>query len=156
MATRVRLKDELLYEQDFYVWTEVQADLLRARRFDALDLENLIEEIEALGRAEKKEVLSHAAVIVEQMLKLQYSPAARPRRGRRSGRAARYLSLCRRSDHRRLVAVRGRSVHPRAIAKDVRARSRVGRNQRLENWKLRRALRRPYFLRSTRRELRVR
>ena len=45
-----------LYEEDFYVWTEVQyvwtevqADLLRARRFDALDLDNLIEEVEGLA-----------------------------------------------------------------------------------------------------------
>jgi hypothetical protein len=38
-----------LYEEDSYVWTEVQADLLRARRFDALDLDNLIEEVEGLA-----------------------------------------------------------------------------------------------------------
>jgi hypothetical protein len=70
-----------LYEEDFYVWTEVQADLLRARRFEALDLENLVEEVEALGRAEKKEVLSNATVIIEHLLKLQYSPATDPRSG---------------------------------------------------------------------------
>ena len=81
MATHVRTKDELLYEEDFYVWTEVQAQLLRARRFDALDLANLIEEIETLGRAEKKEVLSNAMVIVEHLLKLQHRPAQKPRPG---------------------------------------------------------------------------
>ena len=81
MATGVQTKDELLYEEDFYVWTEVQTRLLRARRFDALDLENLIEEIEALGRAEKKEVLSNAMVIVEHLLKLQQSSAQEPRPG---------------------------------------------------------------------------
>jgi hypothetical protein len=81
MATRVRPKDELLYEQDFYVWTEVQAGLLRERRFTALDLENLIEEIEALGRAEKRAVLGNAVVIVEHLLKLQHSPAQEPGAG---------------------------------------------------------------------------
>jgi hypothetical protein len=80
MATRPRPNADL-YEEDFYVWTEVQADLLRARRFDALDLENLIEEIEGLGDAKKSAVLSNATVIVEHLLKLQYSPAQDPRSG---------------------------------------------------------------------------
>lgn len=70
-----------LYEEDFYVWTVVQADLLRARRFEALDLENLIEEVEGLGDAKKSAVLSNATVIVEHLLKLQYSPAQDPRAG---------------------------------------------------------------------------
>jgi hypothetical protein len=70
-----------LYDEDFFVWTEVQADLLRARRFEALDLDNLIEEVEALGRAEKKEVVSNATVVVEHLLKLQHGPASDPRPG---------------------------------------------------------------------------
>ena len=70
-----------LYDEDFFVWTEVQADLLRAQRFEALDLDNLIEEVEALGRAEKKEVLSNATVVIEHLLKLQHSPASDPRPG---------------------------------------------------------------------------
>jgi hypothetical protein len=79
MATRIRPKAKNLYNEDFYVWTESQADLLRKRQFDALDLDNLIEEVEALGRAEKSGVLNHASVIIEQLLKLQYSPAQEPR-----------------------------------------------------------------------------
>jgi hypothetical protein len=79
MATRVRLKAKQLYEQDFYVWTEVQAGLLRERRFEALDLDNLVEEVEALGRAEKSKVLNNASVIIEHLLKLQQSPATEPR-----------------------------------------------------------------------------
>jgi hypothetical protein len=79
MATRVRPKAKQLYEQDFYVWTEVQAGLLRERRFEDLDLENLIEEVEALGRAEKSRVLNNASVIIEHLLKLQHSAAPEPR-----------------------------------------------------------------------------
>ena len=45
MATKVRAKPVELCEADFYGWALAQADLLRARRFDALDLENLIEEV---------------------------------------------------------------------------------------------------------------
>jgi hypothetical protein len=81
MATRVRPKTRQLYEQDFYVWAEVQAGLLRERRFEALDLANLIEEVEGLGDAKKSAVLNNARVIIEHLLKLQFSPAQEPRRG---------------------------------------------------------------------------
>ncbi len=81
MATRVRPKAKQLYEQDFYVWTEVQAGLLRERRFEALDLANLIEEVEGLGDAKKSAVLNNASVIIEHLLKLQHSPASDPRAG---------------------------------------------------------------------------
>jgi hypothetical protein len=79
MATQVRPKARQLYDEDFYVWTETQAALLREREFDSLDLDNLIEEVEALGRAEKASVLNNASVIIEHLLKLQYSPAQDPR-----------------------------------------------------------------------------
>jgi hypothetical protein len=79
MATQVRSKARRLYDEDFYVWTEAQAELLRKRQFEALDLDNLIEEVEALGRAEKSSVLNNASVIMEHLLKLQYSPAQDPR-----------------------------------------------------------------------------
>ena len=42
-----------LYEEDFPLWAERQAALLRARRFDELDLDNLIEEVEDLSRRER-------------------------------------------------------------------------------------------------------
>jgi hypothetical protein len=79
MATQIRTKAKQLYEDDFYVWTETQAALLRKRQFEALDLGNLIEEVEALGRAEKSSVLNNASVIIEHLLKLQHSPARGPR-----------------------------------------------------------------------------
>ena len=81
MARAARPKPKDLYDEDFYVWTEVQAGLLRERRFEALDLGNLVEEVEALGRAEKSRVLNDASVIIEHLLKLQHSPATEPRAG---------------------------------------------------------------------------
>jgi hypothetical protein len=70
-----------LYEDDFPLWAESQAALLRARRFDELDLDNLIEEVEDLGRRERDMVESHVETIVEHLLKLALSHADRPRRG---------------------------------------------------------------------------
>ena len=49
MATRIKPTPKELYEEDFYVWSQRQAELLRARRYDELDLEHLIEEVEDLG-----------------------------------------------------------------------------------------------------------
>jgi hypothetical protein len=70
-----------LYEDDFPLWAERQAALLRARRFDELDLENLIEEVEDLSRRERDTVESDVETIVEHLLKLELSNAPRPRRG---------------------------------------------------------------------------
>ena len=70
-----------LYEEDFPLWAERQAALLRARRFDELDLDNLIEEVEDLSRRERETVESHVETIMEHLVKLTLSPAERPRRG---------------------------------------------------------------------------
>ncbi len=74
--------DTSLYETDFFLWTEQQAaDLRRAAREGSnvpLDYENLAEEIESLGRSEKREVASLVTRILEH---LACSPATGPRRG---------------------------------------------------------------------------
>ena len=81
MATQIKPGAQSVYDQDFYVWTEVQAELLRQRRFDELDLTNLIEEVEGLGDSKKSAVLSNATVVIEHLLKLPHSPATDPRAG---------------------------------------------------------------------------
>ncbi len=47
-----------LYQEDFYRWLQETANLLKEHRFEKLDLENLIEEIETMGRSEKRELES--------------------------------------------------------------------------------------------------
>jgi hypothetical protein len=81
MATQIKPEKKSLYDRDFYVWTEVHAELLRQRRFDELDLDNLIEEVESLGDTKKSAVLSNATLVIEHLLKLQPSPALEPRPG---------------------------------------------------------------------------
>jgi hypothetical protein len=74
-----------LYEQDFFRWTEQQTDALRAAAATRINLplewENLAEEIESLGRSQRRELGSRILVIVEHLMKLQASPAKAPRRG---------------------------------------------------------------------------
>lgn len=79
MATKLQTKPQQLYAADFYVWALDQAQLLRERRFEKLDLENLIEEVEGLADAKLSAVLNAARVVMEHLLKLQYSPANDPR-----------------------------------------------------------------------------
>ena len=66
-----------LYEQDFYAWTQRQADLLRAGQLGELDVENLIEEIESLGRQERQELRNRLGVLLGHLLKWNYQPEAR-------------------------------------------------------------------------------
>jgi hypothetical protein len=81
MATRITSAKKDLHDEDFYVWTRRQAELLRAGRYDELDLEHLIEEVEDLGGAAKKSVRSRLRTIIEHLLKLEHSPALDPRPG---------------------------------------------------------------------------
>ncbi len=63
-----------LYDRDFYAWTHEQAELLRAGRYAELSAEHLIEEIEDLGKRERRAVASRLAVLIGHLLKWQYQP----------------------------------------------------------------------------------
>jgi hypothetical protein len=84
MATRIKPAPKEQYEEDFYVWTQCQAELLRLRKFEELDLAHLIEEVAELGDAKLSAVLNDARVVMEHLLKLQHSPAIDPRSGWRA------------------------------------------------------------------------
>ncbi len=63
-----------LYEQDFYQWTQEQAALLKAGALAQLDIENLIEEVESMGKSQKRELYSRLVVLIMHMLKWDYQP----------------------------------------------------------------------------------
>lgn len=62
------------YEQDIVAWADEQARLLRARRFDLLDIEHLAEEIEDVGKSEQRELASRMARLLAHLLKWQFQP----------------------------------------------------------------------------------
>ena len=70
-------EDQSLYERDFCLWLEQQAMLLREGRFDELDLANLIEEIEAMARRDKKAIKSNLVVLLTHLLKHEFQPEQR-------------------------------------------------------------------------------
>ena len=66
------------YEQDFYTWTQEQADFLRQGRFDKLDVGHLAEEVEDMGKSQRRELSSRLAVIITYLLKLQFQSDRTP------------------------------------------------------------------------------
>lgn len=69
-------RDEELYLSDGYSWAMQQADALRRRDLAAVDWENVIEEIEAVGRSERSAWESLCARALEHMLAIEHWPAA--------------------------------------------------------------------------------
>ena len=72
-----------LYDRDFFLWTQEQATALRAVKDSnlPLDWDNLAEEIESLGKSDRRELRSQIRRIMRHLLKLEISPALDPRGG---------------------------------------------------------------------------
>jgi hypothetical protein len=70
------------YDTDFYAWTQAQAAHLRAKEWPALDVDNLAEEIESLGRSDRRAITHQLERLLLHLLKWGYQPRERARRGR--------------------------------------------------------------------------
>jgi len=68
-----------LYDADFYAWTQQQANVLKTGDFSSLDLDNLIDEIESMGKSEKRELESRLEVLLAHLLKWKFQPDFRGR-----------------------------------------------------------------------------
>ena len=79
MARAEALSDnrQSLYERDFCLWLEQQAALLRDGHFRELDIANLVEEIEDMGRSARKAIKSNLVVVLTHLLKHQFQPEQR-------------------------------------------------------------------------------
>jgi hypothetical protein len=65
------------YETDVIAWANEQASLIRAGRFEMLDLEHIADEIEDVGKSEQRELESRMAVLLAHLIKWQYQPDRR-------------------------------------------------------------------------------
>jgi len=65
------------YDGDVVAWSVEQARLLRAGRFDLLDVEHIADEIEDVGKSETRELASRMVVALAHWLKWQYQPTHR-------------------------------------------------------------------------------
>lgn len=70
-------RDHIAYDRDIVAWSIEQAKLIRAGRFDELDLERIADEIEDVGKSEQRELISRMAVLITHLLKWAYQPGNR-------------------------------------------------------------------------------
>jgi len=66
-----------LYDRDFYAWANEQAALLRAGKLETADIEHIAEEIESMGRSEKRELVNRLTVLMLHLLKWRFQPSRR-------------------------------------------------------------------------------
>ncbi len=76
MTTKIPNLNQL-YDRDYHLWLEETAQLLKTKNFSQLDIKNLIEEIETLGRSERNKIVSSLRLIYQHLLKWQYQPEKR-------------------------------------------------------------------------------
>jgi Domain of unknown function DUF29 len=66
------MNNAALYEHDFQAWIERHITLLKEARFAELDIDNLVEELEDMGRSNKRELVSRCIILIAHLLKWQY------------------------------------------------------------------------------------
>ncbi len=72
---------QTLYDQDFNLWTQEHILLLKQSRFSELDTTHLIEELEDMAKSNKRELVNRFIILVAHLLKWQYQPEMRGKRG---------------------------------------------------------------------------
>src|SRR3954447_371127 len=73
------VRNATAYDEDFYAWAEEQARLLRAGEFSQLDIGNIAEEVEDMGRSIRRELRNRLAVLTMHLLKWRYQPGHQSR-----------------------------------------------------------------------------
>lgn len=79
-----------LYEVDFYAWTQEQAILLREQKWNQVDLANVVEEIESLGKQQRQELRNRLGILLGHLLKWQFQPDHHSKSWRATIREQRY------------------------------------------------------------------
>jgi len=77
MTTELEPNRQGLYETDYLRWIETTVEKLRVQDYSNIDWENLIEEIEDMGRSERRSLKSNLIVVLTHLLKWQYQPQFR-------------------------------------------------------------------------------
>ena len=89
MQDRPETKNNSYYDTDFHVWCHEQARLVREGRFNELDIENVAEELESMGRSDRHQIGCRLEVLIAHLLKWRFQPGARSSSWRRTIREQR-------------------------------------------------------------------
>ncbi len=73
------MKITVEYDKDFYGWLLENAQLLRERKWAEIDAEHIAEELESMGKSERRELVSRLTVLLAHLLKWRFQPAKRSR-----------------------------------------------------------------------------
>lgn len=72
MTVKTLQSTQALYEQDYHLWLQTTIEQLRQSQFSLVDWENLIEELESMGRSDKRAMINLLTRLLEHLLKLAY------------------------------------------------------------------------------------
>ena len=70
-------RNSVAYDEDFFAWTQEQARLLRDGDLADIDVENLAEEIESMGKSDRREIRNRLVVLLAHLLKWEFQPSGR-------------------------------------------------------------------------------
>ena len=79
MSDVVKDKTRVDYDADFQRWLEQQIHLLSEARFNELDAQNLLEELETIAKKDKREIRNRLVVLLAHLLKYSYQQDKRSR-----------------------------------------------------------------------------
>ena len=79
MVTSTQPTTQTLYDQDYYLWIRTTINQLRTGQFSAVDLENLLEELETISRSEKRTIVNLLTKLLVHLLKLKCWDSERER-----------------------------------------------------------------------------
>ncbi|OCR02310.1 hypothetical protein BCD67_20135 [Oscillatoriales cyanobacterium USR001] len=77
MVTQLGIDKQSLYELDYLKWIETTVEKLRSQDYSNVDWENLIEEIESMGRSDRRSLESNLMIVIMHLLKWQFQPELR-------------------------------------------------------------------------------
>ena len=69
--------EPLTHDQDFHAWAKRNAELIRQGKLSEIDVENIAEELESMGKSQKRELVNRLAVLLAHLLKWQHQPERR-------------------------------------------------------------------------------
>jgi hypothetical protein len=77
MTIDLTIPQKILYDSDFLGWLDQTTQQLRNQNYNAVDWENLLEELDAMGRREKRKLESNLVILLQHLLKWQHQPSKR-------------------------------------------------------------------------------
>lgn len=68
-----------VYEQDFHRWLQANVEIIRLGNVNDIDAEHIAEELDAMGKRERRELVSHLTILLAHLLKWEFQPSHRSR-----------------------------------------------------------------------------